>query len=192
MAKLTGKKINACVFISGKGSNLNSIIKNSRDYNFPLVIKLVISNNKNADGLKYAKKYGINYKFFSSKKYQNFEKSCLKVLKEENIKFLCLAGFMRKLSKNFINNFKYQIINIHPSLLPKYQGLNTHLRALKSNDKYTGCTVHYVNEKIDSGKKILQKKIIINNKDNEETLKRKVLILEHKLYSEAIRLLFRY
>ena len=185
------KKISSCVFISGEGSNLKSIIKSSRDYNFPITIDLVISNKINANGLKYAKKHNIPYKFYSSKNLSRFERKCLIQLKKRKIKFLCLAGFMKILSKNFINKFNHKIINIHPSLLPKFKGLNTHKRVLKNNEKYTGCTVHYVNPKLDSGSIILKKKILINKKDNENSLKKKVLKQEHILYSQAIRSVFK-
>jgi len=185
------KKINACVFISGKGSNLKSIINSSRDYNFPLNIKLVISNNKNAYGLKYAEKYNIPYKFFDFNNQSLFERNCLREINKKKIKFLCLAGFMKILSKNFIKNFNNIIINIHPSLLPKFKGLNTHSRVLKSKEKYTGCTVHYVTDKLDSGNIILQKRIKIEKNDNENSLEKKVLYQEHLLYPRAIRLIFR-
>ena len=184
-------KIATCVFISGNGTNLHSIIRNSRDYNFPVSVKLVISNNKNAKGLKYAKKYNIPYKCFNSINKNNFERSCLSELKKKKIKFICLAGFMKVLSKNFIKKFSYNIINIHPSLLPKFKGLDTHKRVLKKKETYTGCTVHYVSEKLDSGNIILQKKILIKKNDNELSLNKRVLKVEHKLYSEAIRLIFR-
>ena len=185
------KKINTCVFISGRGSNLKSILMNSRDYNFPIIIKLIISNNKYAPGLKYAKKYNVPYKFIDSKNWLLFEKNCLVEIKKHKIKFLCLAGFMKILSKNFIRNFRKKIVNIHPSLLPKYRGLNTHERVLKNKEKYTGCTVHYVTPKLDSGNIILQKKIKINKDESKLSLQKRVLIKEHFLYSEAIRLVFR-
>ena len=185
------KKVNACVFISGRGSNLKSILMNSRDYNFPIIIKLIISNNKYAPGLKYAKKYNVPYKFIDSKNWLLFEKNCLVEIKKHKIKFLCLAGFMKILSKNFIRNFRKKIVNIHPSLLPKYRGLNTHERVLKNKEKYTGCTVHYVTPKLDSGNIILQKKIKINKDEDKLSLQKRVLIKEHSLYSEAIRLIFR-
>ena len=124
------RKIRACVFISGTGSNLNAIIKSSRDYNFPIKIELIISDNISAKGLGFARKYGIQFKYFSSKKQKNFERKCLFEIKKRKIKFLCLAGFMKILSNNFIRNFGYKIINIHPSLLPKFKGLNTHRRVL--------------------------------------------------------------
>jgi len=182
------KKISSCVFISGRGSNLLSIIKNSRDYNFPIRVNLVISNNPNAIGLNHAIKHNIPFKIYKSKNKIYFERNCLKELKKRKIKFICLAGFMKILSKNFIENFGYKIINIHPSLLPKYKGLNTHKRAIINKEKYAGCTVHYVNAKLDSGSIILQKKILIKKKETENTLKKRLLKIEHQLYPEAIRL----
>ena len=184
-------KVNSCVFISGSGSNLKSLIKNSRNYNFPIKINLIISNNTNAYGLKYAKKYNIPYKFYSYKSRNFFERNCLKELKKRKIKFLCLAGFMKLLSKYFIKNFRYKIINIHPSLLPKFKGLDTHRRVLENKEKYTGCTVHYVSSKLDSGNIILQKKILIRKNETVNTLKKRVLKQEHKLYSKAIISIYR-
>ena len=185
------KKIKACIFISGKGSNLQSIIKNSRDYNFPIKIGLIISNNINAKGLKLAKKYSIPYKFISYKSRRIFERKCLFEIKKNKIKFLCLAGFMKVLSNNFIKSFGYKIINIHPSLLPKYKGLNTHERVLKNKEKYSGCTVHFVTSKLDSGKIISQKKVLIDKNETEQSLKKKILVQEHKLYSQSIISIFK-
>ena len=180
-------KIKACIFISGTGSNLESIIKSSREYNFPIKIKLIISNNTNAKGLILAKKYFIPYKFFPFKNRKTFERNCLIEIKKRKIKFLCLAGFMRMLSNNFIKSFGYKIINIHPSLLPKYKGLNTHIRAIKNGEKFAGCTVHYITSKLDSGKIILQKKVKISKKDNHFSLAKKILKKEHLIYPAAIK-----
>ena len=185
------KKIKSCVLISGTGSNLKSIIKNSRDYDFPTKIDLIISNNIKAYGLKYAKKYNIPFKFYSSLDQNQFERNCLFELKKRKIKLLCLAGFMKILSKRFIKSFRNKIINIHPSLLPKFKGLNTHKRVLKNKEKYAGCTVHYVTSELDSGNIILQKKILINKNETEKSLRERVLKEEHKLYPEAIRLIFK-
>ena len=185
------KRIKACVFISGSGSNLKSIIKNSRDYNFPIKIDLIISNNIKAYGLKYAKKYNIPFKFYSSNNQNYFERNCLVELKKRKIKFLCLAGFMKILSNNFIRNFGRKIINIHPSLLPKFKGINTHKRVLENKEKYSGCTVHFVTSKLDSGGIVLQKKILIDKNETEISLKRKILKQEHKLYSQSIISVFR-
>ena len=118
------------------------------------------------------------------------EKSIINYLAKNNIKFICLAGFMKVLSKNFINKFNGKIINIHPSLLPKFKGLNTHYRVIENNEKITGCTIHHVNSKLDSGKIILQKRIRVFKKDNAITLKKRVLKQEHIAYPLAIIKIF--
>ncbi len=159
MAKLTGyKKINTAVFISGNGSNLESLIKFSKTRKSPIFINLIISNNPKAKGLKLGKIYKIKKKVINFKKKYKSENHLISLLKVHEIKMICLAGFMKILSKNFISKFKGKILNIHPSLLPKYKGLNTHQRTLNNNEKYSGCTVHFVNSKLDSGKIICKKK----------------------------------
>ena len=184
-------KIRTCVFISGNGTNLKSIIKNSRDYNFPIKIELIISNCIEAKGLKLAKKYAIPSKYFSYDNQNKFERNSLHEIKKRKIKFLCLAGFMKILSKNFIRNFGHKIINIHPSLLPKFKGLNTHKKVLKSGAKYSGCTVHFVSPELDSGQIILQKRVLINKNETEVSLRKKILIQEHKIYSQSIISIFK-
>ena len=187
MALSTGtKNINTAVFISGTGSNLKSLIKFSNLKKSPISIKMIISNNPKSKGLTFAKIYKIRKKIFNFSKQAKTEKEILELLKKKKINLICLAGFMRILSKNFIQSFKGQILNIHPSLLPRYKGLNTHERAIKNKDKYSGCTVHFVTAKLDSGKIIIQKKVKINKKDTPRTLASKVLAEEHKLYPEAI------
>ena len=190
MVKLIGKnKINTSVFISGNGTNLKNLIKFSKTYNSPIKINIVISNKKNAYGIRYAKKNKIKIKIIDfSKKLEIIH--LLKVLELNNIKLICLAGFLKILSKDFIKSFKGKIINIHPSLLPKYKGLNTHKRVLENNEKNTGCSVHFVNEKLDGGKIILQKKIKIFKKDNVKSLKKRVLKEEYKLYPKSIIKIF--
>ena len=184
MKKLTGD-INVGVFISGRGSNLKELIKYSKKNNTKWKIKLVISNKKEAKGLAYAKKNKIINYAIENKKPQ-FEKKALRYLKKNKINLLCLAGFMRILSKEFIKKSKFKIINIHPSLLPKYKGLNTHERAMKAGDKYAGSTVHYVTAKLDSGKKILQTKVKILKKDKPKSLANRVLKAEHIIYPKAV------
>ena len=184
-------KIRSCVFISGNGSNLKSIIKSSRDYNFPIKIELIISNNIKAKGLKFAKKYNIPFKFFPYDNQENFERNSLYEIKKRKIKFICLAGFIKILSAKFIRNFGHQIINIHPSLLPKFKGLNAHKRVLESKAKYSGCTVHFVEPKLDSGKIILQKRVLISKNETENSLKKKILLQEHKIYSQSIISIFK-
>ena len=184
-------KVNSCVFISGAGTNLKALISSSRNYNFPIQIKLVVSNKKNAPGLIFAKKYSIPFKVIDVKD-SLFEVKILNEIKKKNINLICLAGYMKILSKTFINNFKGKIINIHPSLLPKYKGLNTHERALKNNEKFTGCTVHLVNHKLDSGKIIFQKKVRILKNDNVKTINLKVLRQEYISYPKAIIKIFNH
>ena len=191
MEKLTGlKKIKTAVFISGTGSNLKNIIKFSKIKKSPISINLIISNTCLAKGLKYAEQFKIKKKIFNFKDYNKAEKKILILLKKEKIEFICLAGYMKILSAGFIKKFGKKIINIHPSLLPKYKGLNTHSRAIKNKDKLAGCTVHYVAAKLDSGKIILQKKIKISIRDNPTSLAKKVLKEEHKLYPAAIMKIF--
>jgi len=186
MALLTGSnKKNVAVFISGTGSNLKSLIKFSKLKKSPIIIKLIISNNSKAKGLKYANIYKIKKKIFDFKNSLS-EKKVINELKNNDIHLICLAGFMKILSKSFINNFKGKILNIHPSLLPKYKGLNTHERAIRNKDKYSGCSVHFVNSRLDSGKIISQKKVRINKFDTPKTLAKKILTKEHKLYPAAI------
>ena len=186
MALLTGSnKINTAVFISGTGSNLKSLIKFSKLKKSPVIIKIIISNNSKSKGLQYAKIYKIKKKVFNFKNTLS-DKKIIFELKKNNINLICLAGFMKILSKNFINNFKGKILNIHPSLLPKYKGLNTHERAIKNKDKYSGCTVHFVNSELDSGKIINQKKVRIFKLDTPKTLAKRILTQEHKLYPAAI------
>ncbi len=184
-------KKNACVFISGYGSNLRSLIRNSRNHNFPINISLVICNNADAKGILHAKKNSIPYLIINTKK-RNFETIVLKEIKKYRISLICLAGYMKIISKNFINNCGKKIINIHPSLLPKFKGLNTFQKVLKNNEKKTGCTVHFVNEKLDSGKLIIQKSFFINKNDKANILKIKTQKLEHKAFSEAIIKMYRY
>jgi len=191
MEKLTGhKKIKTAIFISGTGSNLKSLIKFSIIKKSPISINLIISNTNKSKGLKYADQFNIKKKIFSFQNIKIAEKNILKLIQKEKINFICLAGFMKILSKNFIKKFNGKIINIHPSLLPKYKGLNTHEKAIKNKDKFTGCTVHYVTAKLDSGKIILQKKIKIVNKDDSISLAKRVLKQEHKLYPAAISKIF--
>ena len=191
MVKLTGyKRVKTAVFISGTGSNLKSLIKFSKKKKSPISIDLIISNNPKAKGLKLGKINKIKRKVYNFKKRYKIENRILSDLKEHKVKMICLAGFMKILSRNFITKFKGKILNIHPSLLPKYKGLNTHQRVLSNNEKYSGCTVHLVNSKLDSGRIILQKKVKISKNETKKSLAKKVLIQEHKLYPRAILKIF--
>ncbi|MBC8302176.1 MAG: phosphoribosylglycinamide formyltransferase [Pelagibacterales bacterium] len=188
MEKLNGKKkLRVSVFISGKGTNLKSLINFSKRKISPIKIVLIITNNKNAKGIYFAKKNKIKSLFINYKNKNNAESKILINLKNHNINFICLAGFMKILSKKIINIYKNRILNIHPSLLPKYKGLNTHKRVIKNKEKFTGCTVHLVNSKLDSGKIILQKKVRVLKKDNENSLFKRVLKIENLIYPKAIK-----
>ena len=183
-------KKKTCVFISGKGSNLKNLISHSRDNNFPIKISLILCDNRNANGIKYAKKYNIPY-FFINTKIKNYENKILINLKNYKINFICLAGYMKIISNKIIKNFEKKIINVHPSLLPKYKGLNTYSRMLKNKEVKAGCTVHYVNEKLDNGKIIIKKIFYISSEDDERLLKQKTQRLEYKAFPEAIVNIFR-
>ena len=191
MVKLTGyKKVKTAVFISGNGSNLRSLVRFSKNRKSPISVSLIISDNPKAKGLKFGKINKIKKKVFNLKQKNKIENLVLPLLKKHEIKIICLAGFMKILSRNFISKFGGKILNIHPSLLPKYKGLNTHQRVLDNNEKYSGCTVHFVNSKLDSGKIILQKKVKVSKNETKSSLTKKVLVQEHKIYPKAILKVF--
>ena len=191
MVKLIGSnKINTAVFISGTGSNLKNLIQFSFLNKSPIKISLIVSSNKRAKGLNFADRYKIKKKIYDFNNIKKSESLILKQLKINKISLICLAGFMKILSPNFIKKFKGIILNIHPSLLPKYKGLNTHERVLENKEKYSGCTVHYVDSRLDSGKIILQAKVKISKKDTSSSLKKKILKQEHLLYRKAIKKVF--
>ncbi len=191
MVQSTGtNKIKTAIFFSGNGSNLKSLIKFSYKKKSPISIEIIISNNPKAKGFRYGKIFKIKNKLIRYNNKYLAEKKIISELKKHNIKLICLAGFMKIISKNFIKRFKGKILNIHPSLLPKYKGLKTHKRVIENNEKFSGCTVHFVNSHLDSGKIILQKKVKINVKDTPKKLAKKILIQEHKLYPRAIMKIF--
>ena len=183
-------KIKTAVFISGEGSNLKSLIKFSKLKKSPILINLIISNNPKSKGLNFGKVFKIKRKIFNFKTKNLTEKKILYELNKNKIDLICLAGFMKILSATFIKKFDGKILNIHPSLLPKFKGLNTHKRAINNKEKYSGCTVHFVSSKLDSGRIILQKKVKINKNETPRTLAKKILVHEHKLYPKAILKVF--
>ena len=191
MALSTGsKKIKTAVFISGTGTNLKSLIKFSKLKKSPISINLIITNNPKSKGLSFSQIFKIKKKIYNFQKKIYTEKKILLDLKKNKIDLVCLAGFMKVLSKNFIKSFNGKILSIHPSLLPKYKGLNTHERVIKNKEKYSGCTVHFVSAKLDSGKIISQNKVKISKNETPKTLSKKILMLEHKLYPKAILKVF--
>ena len=166
----------------------------SMDDKHPAFASVVISNNSDAPGLKKARDLGVPTEIidpdYIKKNGLDFETELVAILKYYSVEIICLAGFMKVLSKEFIDNFKNRILNIHPSLLPKYKGLNTHERVIQNKEKTSGCTVHYVNSKLDGGKIILQKKIRVYKKDSAESLRKRILKDEHRLYPKAILKIF--
>ena len=183
-------KLAVAILISGSGSNMVKLVK-SMDDEHPAFPSVVISSRSDALGLKKAQDLGVPTEVIDAHYFKknnlDFEKELIQVLNLYNIEIICLAGFMKILSKKFIDNFKNRILNIHPSLLPKYKGLNTHQRAINNNEKFTGCTVHYVNSKLDSGKIILQKRVRIFRNDSSRKLAKRVLKQEHLLYPKALK-----
>ena len=174
--------VKTAIFISGRGSNMKSLIKYSQKKNSKIEIAKVFSNNKTAQGIEIAKKLNVPEVFYYSNKF--FEEKIKKNL--DDIELICLAGFMKILSPSFVKKWKERLINIHPSYLPKFKGLNAQRKAIEAKASFSGCTVHYVNKKIDSGNIIKQKKIKILKKDDIESLTKKILIEEHKLYPKAL------
>jgi phosphoribosylglycinamide formyltransferase-1 len=182
----------ATVLISGSGSNLQAFIDLISSKILKLNILAVISDNKNAHGLIRAKKAKIKTICIENKKYpnkKNFDQKLSEIIDMFDPNFIFLAGFMRILRKDFVKKYEGKIINIHPSLLPKYPGLNTHQRAIESNEKWHGCSVHFVTEKVDEGPLIMQSKIPILNNDSSDKLAIRVLKREHIIYPKTAELL---
>ena len=182
-------KLAVAILISGSGSNMVHLIK-SMDDNHPAYPSVVISNNSDAPGLEKAQFLGVPTEVINENYVKDndseFEKELIKILKLYNVELICLAGFMKILSKKFVNNFKDRILNIHPSLLPKYKGLNTHARVLASNDTIAGCSVHLVTSELDGGPVLAQTEVAIKKNETAESLASKVLIEEHVLYPKVL------
>jgi phosphoribosylglycinamide formyltransferase 1 len=184
-------KLKIGVLISGNGSNLQSIINACEDSNFPAELAIVISNKANAYGLVRAKKSNIKTKVIEHENFKHrseFENNINRALIEANVELVCLAGFMRILTDTFVCSWKERLINIHPSLLPAFKGLNTHQRAIECGVKFSGCTIHFVSSEMDEGPIILQAVVPVHQHDTSKTLAKRVLDTEHKAYPFAIRL----
>lgn len=190
MSLISQKKIRVAVLISGRGSNMLALATAAQAEDYPADIKLVISNRPKAAGLDKAKELGIKTVAIDHKDYpsrESFEGDLHEVLRDEDIDLICCAGFMRVLTPFFTRLWSQNILNIHPSLLPKYKGLHTHQRALDAGDHIHGCTVHYVNEELDGGDIIEQSHIEVLKTDNSETLARRLIPIEHALYIRALK-----
>lgn len=176
------------ILISGRGSNLQALIDACAAPDFPAKIALVISNKADAAGLERAKRAGIATAVISHRE-ADFEARLDTALRAAGVELVCLAGFMRVLSGPFVARWHDRIINIHPSLLPAFPGLDTHRRALEAGVMETGCTVHYVSEEVDAGPIILQERVPVLPGDSEASLAARVLEAEHRIYPRALRML---
>jgi len=186
------KKGKVGILLSGRGSNFLAIQKNSIKKGSNFEISVVISNKKNARGLLKAKELNIPAYYVSKKgktKYE-YEREIIDILKKHKVELVCLAGYMRLIGEEFINEFKNRIMNIHPSLLPSFKGLDAQKQAIEYGVKISGCTVHFVDNGLDSGPIIIQKSVEVKDNDDEESLSNRILKEEHKIYSKAIKLFF--
>ena len=182
--------LNLGILISGRGSNMLNIVNASQRGLINSKVKIVISNNKNSIGIDKAKRKNIKTKIINQKDYESkkdFENALTNTLKNQNVDLVCLAGFMSILSKNFLKDWNRKVINIHPSLLPSFRGKNAVKQALEQRVKTAGCSVHFVDEGIDTGEIISQEKVPVSSNDDEETLGKKILKKEHVLYIKVIK-----
>ena len=184
------------ILISGRGSNMQAILNSIKKQSIPINPVIVISNKPTARGLRIAKRYGVKTEIVESKGFQGsrweYDQKIIDVLSKYRITpengLICLAGFMRILSPEFIKKYKNRILNIHPAILPAFPGLDAQKRAIDSGVKYSGCTVHFVDEGVDTGQIIVQEVVKVRSDDTEETLAKRILAKEHKAYPKAIRL----
>ncbi len=179
------------VLISGSGSNLQSIIDNIEKGSLKAIIKIVISNNPDAFGITRAKKHGIPFVVLKNRDFKSkeeFDSELIKVLKENNVDLVVLAGFMRIISPAFLKAFPQRVMNIHPALLPSFPGLHGQKQAFDYGVKFSGCTVHFVDEGVDTGPIIIQSVVPVLEDDTEETLAARILKEEHRIYPQAIQL----
>jgi len=184
------KKLPIVVLISGSGSNLQSII-DAAQQELPVEIRAVISNKADAYGLTRAANAGIATAVLDNKPYPDrpsYDAALQELIDSYSPELVVLAGFMRILTDDFVRHYEGRMMNIHPSLLPKYRGLNTHARAIEAGDAEAGCTVHFVTPELDAGPIIIQAKVPVLADDTADTLAKRVLEQEHKIYPEAIRL----
>ncbi|MEO9306995.1 MAG: phosphoribosylglycinamide formyltransferase [Nitrososphaera sp.] len=184
------------ILISGRGSNMEYILKSVRKNNIPIEPTVVISNNPNAKGLAIARKLGLSTEIVESNGLKGgnweYDSKIVDILKKYKVTpqngLICLAGFMRIISPEFIRQYKGRIMNIHPAILPSFPGLHSQRQAFEYGVKYSGCTVHFVDEGVDTGPIILQSVIKIEDNDTEDTITKKILRQEHKIYPEAVKL----
>jgi phosphoribosylglycinamide formyltransferase-1 len=187
---------NLAILISGRGSNMEAILKSIKRKKIPINPKVVISNESGARGLKIAQKLGVKTEVIESIGLKGdrwkYDEKIVSILTKYDVTpkngLICLAGFMRIISPQFIRKYKNRIMNIHPALLPSFTGLHAQKQAIKYGAKYSGCTIHFVDDGVDTGPVIIQAVVKVNDNDTEKTLSKRILIKEHQMYPEAIRL----
>ena len=185
------------ILISGRGSNMKAILRAIKKQNIPIEPVVVISNKPSAKGLRIARKLSVKTEIVESNGFQGsrweYDQKIVRVLNKYGItpknSLICLAGFMRILSPEFIKKYKNCILNIHPAILPAFPGLDAQKQAINHGVKYSGCTVHFVDEEVDAGPILVQAIVKVKNDDTEETLSKRILAKEHKAYPEAVRLI---
>ena len=188
--------LNLAILISGRGSNMEAILKSIKKKKIPINPAVVISNKSGAAGLKIAKKLGVNTEVVDSSEYKGkrleYDKKLMQILNKYGVTskngLVCLAGFMRIISPQFVRKYKNRILNIHPALLPSFSGLQAQEQAIKFGAKYSGCTVHFVDEGVDSGPIIIQAVVKVKNNDTKVSLSKRILSKEHEIYPEAVKL----
>ncbi len=188
--------LNLAILISGRGSNMEAILKSIKKKKIPINPAVVISNKSDAAGLKIAKKLGVNTEVVDSSKYKGkrleYDKKLMLILNKYGVTskngLVCLAGFMRIISPQFVRKYKNRILNIHPALLPSFSGLQAQEQAIKFGAKFSGCTVHFADEGVDSGPIIIQAVVKVNDSDTEGSLSKRILTKEHEIYPQAVKL----
>ena len=186
------KKLRLAVLISGGGTNLQALINSCSRPNYPALINIVISNQRKAGGIQRANEANIKTVIIDHEKFngrEQFDEEISRILEENGIELVCLAGFMRILGEKFVMKWQNRLINIHPSLLPSFKGLNTHERALDAGVRISGCTVHFVERDVDVGPIIVQAAVPVLENDTKESLAQRVLNEEHKIYPLAVELI---
>ncbi len=186
------EKLKLGVLVSGRGTNLQSILDAIDHGRIPAEVAVIVSNKQNAPALERGKKQGIESRFLNPKDHatrEDYDRALVALLKQHEVGLVCLAGYMKILTSGFIQAFQGKIINIHPSLLPAFPGLDVQKKALDHGVKFAGCTVHYVEEEVDSGPIILQAVVPVQDNDTVDTLSARILEQEHQIYPRAVQLI---
>ena len=186
------KKLKVAVMISGRGSNMGSLARATMNPDYPVEIVLVLSNKPNVAGLELAQEHGLPIRVVDQKSFASrpeHDQAVTQALRDSGAELVCMAGYMRILGEEFVSDWRGRLINIHPSLLPSFIGLDTHARALERGVRIHGCTVHFVNNELDAGPIIAQAAVRVEPGDDEDSLAARVLEAEHQLYPHALRLI---